>query len=291
MRFALIRLVENLGMEEGIGSKMQEGKNIESGFINNKRWIRGKVSIGKNRYVYVDTLSGEGVADILEALNKFITYQAAKVNFNSYSNEDVAQEIRLLALEAIPKYDDTKKTNMLTFLQNHIRNRIINLCKFVSEKRRRASFYKNDMVKVRCPGCSRFSVQSSTKTHLECARCGHESESSLWKKYNLPVYAIPSGSITSNNNDSTSEMCLLDLISDQDDDMPFLREEGISLDKVSQLRMDFKSIFDSLDDVNKSIIRMVIEGHTYKEIAKEVGLSEKAAYARANKIMQQENVL
>jgi len=273
----------------------QEAMAFESGFINNKRWIKGEVSIGKGKTVYVDTVSGKGVGEIINALNKFITYQASKMMFPQYTKEDVAQEIRLLALEAIPKYDNTRKTNMITFLQNHIRNRIINLCKFVSEKRRRATYYKSEIIKVKCAVCKGFSKVSEQDSEYTCNKCGHASKSSdsNWRKYNLPVVSIPfsSVSISSAAMEEFDGDPIEEVLSDSSDNMAFIREEVLGIDRRIQLKSDFMNMFDKLDETNKFIVKMIIEGYTYKDIAEKIGISEKSAYARASKIIKNEKIL
>ena len=94
--------------------------NFESGKSQGKPWIRGDVPVGKERYVYVDTNTGEGVDEICKLMKNFISYQSSKIKFPSMAPEDIAQDLYMLAVEAIPKYDISKKTNMLTFLQGHI---------------------------------------------------------------------------------------------------------------------------------------------------------------------------
>lgn len=271
-------------MRAEVYEKLQ--KEFTYGFANNKRWIRGTVPVSRNKNVYVDTVSGEGVEEILSVLNKFITYQATKVNFPSYSKEDVAQEIRLLALEAIPKYDLSKKTNMITFLQNHINNRIINLCKYVSEKRRKATYTKNEIFKVKCPECKSFTRVRESATSLTCRKCSFtaDASSSVWRKYNLPVVTIPFGSI--NSTDQSEVADFIELISNTDPDLSFVREMAIPLETQTQLRFDFFKVYSDLDEINKKIILMVIEGYTYKDIASAIGISEQAAYTKASKLLK-----
>jgi RNA polymerase sigma factor (sigma-70 family) len=264
-----------------------------TGFENEKRWVRGTIPVGKGQFVYLDTRKGLGVEEILVHLHKFVTYQASKVRFPAYSTEDIIQEIQMLALEAIPKYDITRNSNMITFLQNHIKNRIINLCKFVSEKRRRATYYSVNQCKIKCPDCNRFTkIYQETKNFIcqSCYRTAPGNDPS-WKKYNLPVVPISFGTIEAiiDNGGEDTSANLTEVLSDNNVDLAFLRGPTLSLDDKIEKRLDFLKIYDKLDEVNKNIIKMVIEGYTYKDIAKKVGISEKAAYARASKIIKGQN--
>lgn len=270
-------------------------QDFSFGYSNNKRWIKGWVPVGKKKQVYIDTLSGEGVQEVLQVLNSFITYQASKVKFPSYSKEDIIQEIRLLALEAIPKYDISRNTNIITFLQNHIKNRIINLCKFVSEKRRRATYFKTEQIKVKCPKCKSFFRASKDELYHICNKCGFSasSESDIWRKYNMPVVSIPFSSIgcDSNSQGVNNQLSFIEYVSSTDNDLEFISNNTLALEKVSNLKLDFMRVLDQLDDLNRKIILMIIEGHTYKDIASEVGISEKAAYARAKKFMKKQKIM
>lgn len=261
-----------------------------SGHENGKRWICGYVDIGKGQTVYVDTRTGRGINDVLTKLNNFISYQAGKVKFPSFAREDIMQEMRVLALEAIPKYDNTKNTNIITFLQTHIKNRVINLCKFFSEKRRRATFCNTNLCKIRCPSCSKFFVaQEGSGTHT-CSGCLYSAPESSpkWKKYNIPILPVPSSSLreTGSGDDRDSEISLLDVISESDSNLAFIMDVAPNLDDKIGYKLDFFKIYNKLDNTNKKILRMVMEGYTYRDISKEIGISEKAAYARASKIIK-----
>lgn len=270
----------------------EENYPIESGTIAGKKWIKGVVPVGKGREIYLNTKTGEGVETILKYLNGFVTYQASKARFPAHSKEDIVQEINLLAIEAIPKYDPSKKSNMLTFLQNHIKNRLINLCKYVSEKRRRATYYTTEMCKIKCPKCKGFTKVYQNKETYVCGCCGYSAASNdvRWRKYNLPLVPIPFGVIENamekSSEGSSDHSPFGDILSDSNDDLAFIREISMDLSDKVQKRVDFMNIYNCLEDVDKSIVKMVIEGRTYKEIADVIGISEKAAYARASKIIK-----
>lgn len=268
---------------------------MKAGFNEDgKRWIEGEVPVGKGKSVFVNTKTGEGVDQVLKHLYKFATYQATKVNFPSYSKEDIVQEIQLLALEAIPKYDINRNSNMITFLQNHVRNRLINLCKFVSEKRRRATYYGEDQCKIKCPDCKRFTkIYKETKEYTcqSCFRTAPKDDPG-WKKYNMPIVPISFNAIESSidNNNEDINTNFAEVLSSTNENLAFVKGIDLELDDKIQKKVDFMRIYEKLDDINKEIILMVIEGFTYKDIAKKVGISEKAAYARASKIIKEKRI-
>lgn len=265
--------------------------HIERGqHVNGSPWICGEVSLGK-KTVYVDTRTGKGINDILFALRKFISYQSYKIKFPTMHPEDVAQELNLLAIEAIPKYEDDKNTNMLTFLQGHIKNRLINKCKYVSEKKRRATHLDLPECKLRCPTCKKY-MFTDAETVSICSRCGAATDNGLkWKRYNIPVLPILFSSLEkkmqSSGGGSSSEdsSSLEDLLPTNQTFATLAGRNHYGIDEEVQFRLDFRKVYETLDDTNKKIVSMLLEGYAYRDIATKIGISEKATYARVAKIL------
>lgn len=261
-------------------------QEFQSGEINGKPWISGNIPVGKNRTVFLDTRTGEGVNEICKLMGKFVSYQSTKVSFPSMSKEDIAQDIYVLMVEAIPKYDITKNTNMLTFLQGHVKNRLINKCKFFSEKKRRATYCHTGIHKVRCPVCKKI-TKIETRAALACGHCGFKSNSdrkAKWKKYNVPVLPIPFTCIEDKLPEEVNTIA--DVVSEAQSLSSFLGKATLGVDTEVQFKIDFMKLYNNLDDTNKTIVSMLIEGCSYSEISKVIGISEKAAYARVAKIIK-----
>jgi DNA-directed RNA polymerase specialized sigma24 family protein len=64
-------------------------------------------------------------ADFLRAVDEVVNSVARNFAFAHYYAEDVRQEARLMALEALPRYDPSRP--LANFLHVHIRNRLLNL--------------------------------------------------------------------------------------------------------------------------------------------------------------------
>lgn len=265
---------------------------FQSGEINGKRWVCGDVPIGKEKTIYLDTRTGEGVAQICELLSKFIFFQSNKVKLPFSSREDISQELYVLALEAIPNYNINKNANILTFLQGHVQRRLINKYKFFSEKKRRATYYNISTYKIRCPACKKFSITADKDT-VSCSHCGNEGKVKKWKKYNLPILSLPFTCV----EDRIAEMLgssdagsLQEVLGSEYQLSYFLGETHHGLECESQKRIDFLRIFNRLDKTNQEIISMLLEGYAYKEIASQIGISEKATYARVAKIIDSQKI-
>lgn len=256
---------------------------LERGITDGKKWIKGHVPVGKDNWVYMDTAQNIGVNDICVLLKKFVTYQSLKVKFSSFTYEDTMQEIYALIIEAIPSYELGRNSNMLTFLQNHVKNRIINMCKFYSESRRRATHSTSITVKARCPSCKSVIRTEKAKSY-SCPECKHVGNKD-WKVYNTPVLAIPFSAMkVSSNNKNSQDRDILDSIASGDGILSVLGHETTNIEKIVENRLDFAKLYDVLDETDRKMIDMFLAGNGHKDVAASLGLSEKATYARIGKI-------
>ncbi len=68
---------------------------------------------------------GKTEAEVLEAIERAVNMLAPSFVFGYYDVDDVKQQARMFALEAMPRYDPERP--LFNFLCRHIRNRLINL--------------------------------------------------------------------------------------------------------------------------------------------------------------------
>jgi DNA-directed RNA polymerase specialized sigma24 family protein len=78
--------------------------------------------------------------DFLTATDKVVSLLASSFTFGFYTVEDIKQQARLFAIQAMDRYDPTRPLD--NFLYTHIKNRLINF--------RRDNFRRNDPP---CQGC------------------------------------------------------------------------------------------------------------------------------------------
>ena len=64
---------------------------------------------------------------VLSAIDAAVVSVASYLKIPSYETDDIKQEGRLFALEALQRYDPNRGASLYTFLRTHIRNRLINL--------------------------------------------------------------------------------------------------------------------------------------------------------------------
>src|SRR5947208_703774 len=64
-------------------------------------------------------------AQVVEAIEKAVGMLAPSFAFGIYDVEDIRQEARIFAIEALPRYDGVRPLE--NFLYSHVKNRLINL--------------------------------------------------------------------------------------------------------------------------------------------------------------------
>jgi len=66
-------------------------------------------------------------SEVLVIIDEVVNKLAPGFAFGYYDEDDLKQEGRIFAMEALPRYDSSRGTSLRTFLYNHVRNRYINL--------------------------------------------------------------------------------------------------------------------------------------------------------------------
>ena len=252
---------------------------LQCGVENGKRWIAGTIPMRKNVLVDVDTRTGKGLDVVLDHMSDTIKYHTSKVKLPSTSREDVSQELRVLVLAGVAEFDLTKETNLMTFLQNHLRNRIVNLYKFATERCRTPTHDRYRLYKIRCPDCRSYSLfdESAPKAveNIQCRACGRKQrKNEAWRKYPLPLITF-----SSDSRHPDGEMNLQDLASYED-----LAAIGASSgdNNVETLinRIALEEAGQIGPPTNRLIIKHLLEGLSTQEICSNTNLTIAALRAQ-----------
>lgn len=80
--------------------------------------------------VYIDTTTGQGVGEVLRRMAGFIeAFGGWHVRDGSLERDDLQQEAYAATLEGMRAYDPSRQTQLSTFLQRHVRNRMVDMCR------------------------------------------------------------------------------------------------------------------------------------------------------------------
>lgn len=250
---------------------------IQYGITNGKRWLAGHIPMKGGVVLYVDTRSGMGVDQIIRYVADFIRYQARHMTIPSYGTDDLVQELTAIALAAIPDYSIERSANMLTFLQNHIKNRMVNLYKYSTEKCRTATHGSYRFYKTKCPHCDDTFVFDEVKGMPgRCGSCGGSTSEGRWKKYPVPIalFSADEDIPLKDGGSTTIRECA------SQDDMIILGNRGEESEDGLISSLSINRAINGLDSSTKKIVNFFLEGRTLFEISEEVGISTSAIKAR-----------
>lgn len=256
-------------------------RQLQCGTEDGRRWICGQVPMRKNVIVEIDTRTGKGMELVLEHMSETIRFHANKMKLPSSTYEDLAQELRVLVLSGVAEYDITKETNLMTFLQNHLRNRIVNLYKFATERCRTPIHDRYRLYKVRCPKCRGFSLADESAANVlgfQCRLCGKKRRKNEdWKKY--PVLMMTFSSDVAWHQDDSESASVQDLSSYEDLAAINFSDGASSVDALIS-RIALHQVADSGAPIDRLIIQHLLEGRSLQEICEQTALTMPALRAQ-----------
>lgn len=95
-----------------------------------------------NEKFYLNTESGEGIAEVLKKLEALINRFASNTYFPNCNFEDVKSELYILAMEGIYAFEPDRGVKLSTFMQTHLHNKIISKIKSQNKISNDASIFK-----------------------------------------------------------------------------------------------------------------------------------------------------
>lgn len=250
---------------------------VKYGFECGKKWITGHIPMKSGVVLYIDSRTGVGIDQLYKYISDFLRYQARQMSIPSYGTDDLVQELSAIALAAIPDYSIERSANMLTFLQNHIKNRMINIYKYATEKCRTATHGTYRFCKTRCPNCEKtFIFDENHEIMDRCPHCLTSTSEGRWRKYPVPIMVLSADEeipLRDGGHTTISECA-----SPEDVLILGMRSSGSEQDVVNNLSIN--SAIDGLEPSTKKIISLFFEGRTLFEISEEIGISMSAIKAR-----------
>tara|TARA_R100000152_G_C6723715_1_gene149294 strand:- start:149 stop:766 length:618 start_codon:yes stop_codon:yes gene_type:complete len=93
-----------------------------------------------NDEIEINKDSGFGFDKVLKKIEPLIISLSSKFKIDNYSQNDMIQELYVIAIEGIRSYDHTKNVKLSTFMHIHLHNKIISKLKSSFKKSNNASY-------------------------------------------------------------------------------------------------------------------------------------------------------
>lgn len=111
--------------------------------------------------------------DVLMLIDQVVNSLAANFRFGYFDIDDMKQQGRLFAIEALPRFNTSRNHTLDNFLYTHVRNRFINY--------KRDNYFRNDIPCKECPFYDPKNLKSPENN--QCSAFRDKMECSKWKQW------------------------------------------------------------------------------------------------------------
>ena len=227
--------------------------------------------------ILVDTKTGRGVDRVIKKITPLIDGMASRSHITGYSFEDIKQEICLLVVDGVKKYDPSREVKLSTFLHWHLKNKFITKLKSLNTMANDATSTRDEKIES-CP-CGGDIERNSKRETFVCSSC---------KKIHKAVYRSSRRELIFSEMKSSSQ--------GEDDGGDYINyvsaDDSIFPSKFGNIagletKIFFEKLEAVLDEKTAKILRkFCIEGTTMQEAARAVGMTGWAASVRLKRIQK-----
>lgn len=225
---------------------------------------------------FISKKTKQGYDRVLKRIDPLLCGWASRAYMPGYSFEDIKQEVSLIAIEGIDAYDPRKEVKLSSFLQTHIKFKIISKIKSLNKLSNDASLIKISDERSFCT-CSAASIDPYDNICKNCDLPPRSEYRSSRSEY----------SFSSLNNDflsSNGEAIPYDGFVSNSDNFYF---NGMDDYDKADLIIALERLEKSLDEKTFKILKLVwIEGYSKEYAASQVGLSGWAASQKLKKLIK-----
>lgn len=204
-----------------------------------------------NEEFYLNTETGAGIEGILKKIDPLLCKMASKTYISGYGFDDIKQELVLIAIDGMRSYDPARATTLSTFLQTHLKYKLISKLKSVNKM-------SNDAFGLYGKEASEAKIQR-VREELSFSQCTGDDKDGMFFEQN----------ISSDGGIYNSGIATYD-------DLDFI--------------MSLERITEPLDEDTTEIIRlMYYEDFSIKDAAKKVDLTGWAASMRLRNLAKKKS--
>lgn len=240
-------------------------------------YFSGNVKV-YNEEFFVDANTGVGVGRVIAKIDPLLFKMSKSFYIQGYGQEDVKQELAIMALEGIRSYDSSKNVKLSTFLHIHLHNKIISKIRSQNKLSNNAtSSLENSSLPDSCD-CGNHIFMINEKNGLEvsrkCTSCDRVYKKEIRSAKSEVLFSQVDEKIEVSDQSSRETANFLESVAREDSIFPpdLLPEERM------ELEASILSVCSGIDEKTAQIIKMIaLEDYSIKDAAEEVGISSWAA--------------
>lgn len=236
-------------------------------------FFSGDVSV-YDEVFFIDANTGVGFERLIRKIDPLLFKMSKAFYINGFSQEDLKQELAIMAIEGVRVFDGTRGVKLSTFIQTHLHNKIISKIRSTNKLSNNAySANENGALPAVCEcGSDVFLVLSKygEEVSKECTICDRVYKRDM----RIAKREIGFCEVTKSDNDvsGSTPMEFIDTV-DSSDAMYSALETA---EKAVELEASIQAICESkgMDQNTAKLLRLIsIDDYSVKEAAEEVGMS------------------
>lgn len=226
--------------------------------------------------IYISKKTKEGYDKVLKRIDPLLCGWASKAYMPGYSFEDIKQEVSLIAIEGINGYDPDKKVKLSSFLQTHIKYKVISKIKSLNKLSNDASLLK----------------LSDEQSFCSCKFPEIDGYDNICKTCDFP----PKPEYRSSRSEYSFSSLNKDFLTNNGEPMPYdsfisnsdnFYFDGTDDFSKTDLKIIMEKLKESLDEKTFKILKLVwIDGHSKEYAADQIGISGWAVSQKLKKLLK-----
>ena len=226
--------------------------------------------------IFISKKTKEGYDKVLKRIDPLLCGWASRAYMPGYSFEDIKQEVSLIAIEGINAYDPTKKVKLSSFLQTHIKYKVISKIKSLNKLSNDASLLKLSDEQSFC-SCESPEIDSYDNI---CRKCDYQPK----PEYRSSRSEYSFSSLNKDFLTSGGEVAPYDSFVSNSDNFYF---DGVDDFDKADIKIILERLEESLDEKTFKILKLVwIDGHSKEYAANQIGISGWAASQKLKKLLK-----
>jgi len=237
----------------------------------------GDVSV-YNECFFIDANTGVGFDRLIKKIDPLLFKMSKAFYINGYSQEDLKQELAILAIEGVRSFDGTRGVKLSTFLQTHLHNKLISKIRSKNKLSDNATSIGDSCTLPSICECGSeiflITEKFGEEISRECTVCDR-----IYKKEIRAVkreIGLGDVGVKSKDGDTSNVVEFIDTVAESD----ALYSAIETAEKAIELEASIEAICDSrgMDVETAKLLKLIgINDYSIKEAADEVGISLWAA--------------
>jgi RNA polymerase sigma factor (sigma-70 family) len=239
-----------------------------------------------NEKIDIDTRTGKGLDKVLKKIEPLLFKMSKSAFMRGSSYEDIKQDLVIIAIEGIKSFDPSKNVKLSTFLQIHLRNKLISKIKSENKISNNANIILEQKLPDECKcGSTKFiSVVKSFSEKRTCVSCSKVySKKAFTARQEIP-FCVMDEKVDTNED---SGLIFSDLVSADDNILRQSRSDVHSLELIRSI----SSLDGSIDEQTQKLMYLIsFEDYSIADAAQKLGMSNWEANSKLKRLSRNEKI-